>query len=354
MNVDVLIVGQGICGSLLSWNLIKQGKKVLVTDDAKPVTSSKIASGVINPVTGRRIVRTWMIEELIPFAEKTYKQFEQELNVSLIQQCNVLDFHSTLQMKEAFEKRLAEGEAYLKLHEAGKWKPYLNFIFGVGEVDPCLLIDLNVLIGAWRNQLKKSQSILEEKFDLLQLKVEADKIIYQGITAEKIIFCDGIASCSNPYFSLLPFAPNKGEALIVHIPGLPRTNILKQGISIVPWKNDDLFWVGSSYQWTFEHDQPTESFRKKTEQALKCWLKLPFTTVGHFAAVRPATIERRPFVGFHPLHSNVGIFNGMGTKGCSLAPYFAQQLAENIINGSSISPEADVQRFNRILSTRQQ
>jgi glycine/D-amino acid oxidase-like deaminating enzyme len=354
MNVDVLIVGQGICGTFLSWNLMRQGKKVLVIDDAKPVTSSKIASGVINPVTGRRIVRTWMIEDLLSFAAQKYKELENELNVPLMQQCNVLDFHSTAQMKEAFEKRLAEGETYLKSHDESKWKPYLNFIYGVGEVDPCLLIDLNLLIGAWRDQLKQSNSLLEQKFDLQQLKVEADKITYQNIAAEKIIFCDGIASYTNPYFNLLPFAPNKGEALIVHIPGLPRTNILKQGLSIVPWKDDDLFWVGSSYQWTFENDRPTEGFKVKTQQALKFWLKLPFTIVEHLAAVRPATIERKPFVGFHPLHSNVGIFNGMGTKGCSLSPYFAHHLTENIINGSPISPEADVQRFKRILSTQQQ
>jgi hypothetical protein len=69
--------------------------------------------------------------------------------------------------------------------------------------------------------------------------------------------------------------------------------------------------------------------------------KLPF---------RPATIERRPFVGFHPKHSSVGILNGMGTKGCSLAPYFAKQLADNIITKKAILPEADVSRFKKILS----
>ena len=61
-------------------------------------------------------------------------------------------------------------------------------------------------------------------------------------------------------------------------------------------------------------------------------------------------MERRPFVGFHPTHKNMGILNGMGTKGCSLAPYFAKELAEHIINNKSINPLADVQRFSKILS----
>src|SRR4051812_12146995 len=130
MVVDYIIVGQGICGTFLSWNLLKEGRSVLVIDESQPLSATKVASGVINPVTGRRIVRTWMIEDVFPFAENAYKQLEDELSVELSKQCNVLDFHSTLQMKEAFEKRLAEGETYLKHHDETKWKPFLNFIYG--------------------------------------------------------------------------------------------------------------------------------------------------------------------------------------------------------------------------------
>jgi glycine/D-amino acid oxidase-like deaminating enzyme len=349
MNVDYVVVGQGICGTFLSWNLIKQGKTVLVIDESKPFSSSKIASGIINPVTGRRIVRTWMIEDVLPLAESAYKQLELELNASFLRHCNVIDFHATQQMRDAFDERIKEGESYLKHHDESRWKPYLNFIYGVGEVDPTLLIDLNILLSKWRSKLSQANCLLEEHFDISLLNVQHDHITYKNITASKIIFCDGVSSYNNPYFSLLPFAPNKGEALIVYIPGLPRTNILKQGISIVPWQ-DDLFWVGSSFQWAFNDDKPSDGFRIKTEQSLRFWLKLPFKVVEHLAAVRPATIERRPFVGLHPIHSSVAIFNGMGTKGCSLAPYFAHEFAEHLVNQKPLTPEADVQRFKRILS----
>ena len=65
MQVDTLIIGQGLCGSFLSWNLLKAGQRVMVVDRANPYTATKVASGVINPVTGRRIVRTWEIETFI-------------------------------------------------------------------------------------------------------------------------------------------------------------------------------------------------------------------------------------------------------------------------------------------------
>jgi len=70
----------------------------------------------------------------------------------------------------------------------------------------------------------------------------------------------------------------------------------------------------------------------------------------HIASERPANLERRPFVGLHPLHKNIGILNGLGTKGCTLAPYFANELTEHLINGKTINPLADVQRFSKILS----
>jgi len=95
---------------------------------------------------------------------------------------------------------------------------------------------------------------------------------------------------------------------------------------------------------------PTEKFYKGATELLNVWLKKPYKVLAHKASVRPATLERRPFVGCHPVYSNVGILNGMGTKGSSLAPFFAHQLAQHIIYNFPVAPEADVHRFSRILS----
>src|SRR5476649_368487 len=106
MQTDHLIIGQGICGTFLSYYLHKAGKNVMVIDEPQPFSASKAASGIINPVTGRRIVRTWMIEEIMPFAVEAYTQVGNELGETLIKQSNVIDFHPTPQMKISFEKRL--------------------------------------------------------------------------------------------------------------------------------------------------------------------------------------------------------------------------------------------------------
>lgn len=349
-QVDYIIIGQGICGTMLSWNLMKAGKSVMVIDEAKPYTASKAASGVINPVTGRRIVRTWEIEKIMPFAVKAYKQLEIDLDVSLIHQTNILDFHPTPQMMLAFADRLSEETTYLREPEnADRLKLYFDFHFGVGEINPCWLIDINTVLERWRNKLKQQHALLEQRFEWNDCVVTSDQVTYSGITASAIICCEGAAGSQNPYFQLLPYALNKGEVIIAEIEGLPDTNMYKQGINLVPWK-DGLWWIGSTYEWNFTDTNPTTIFREKTEAQLKHWLKLPYRIVDHIASVRPANVERRPFVGFHPLHRTVGIFNGMGTKGCSLAPYFAAEFCNYLSEDRSLTPAADIARFTRILS----
>jgi len=208
------------------------------------------------------------------------------------------------------------------------------------------------LLPAWRRQLRSNDQLLEENFEIKHFSRSGNKIHYKDIIADKIIFCDGIESFNLPFFQFLPFAFNKGEALIVEIPGLQTQYVFKKGIVLVPLKETtaNLYWTGSNYLWDFDNAGPSVEFYEQTNQFLKNWLKIPFTIIDHKAAIRPATVERRPFVGMHPLHANIGILNGMGTKGCSLAPYFAKQLADHLVHNKEILPEADVKRFSKTLS----
>ena len=110
------------------------------------------------------------------------------------------------------------------------------------------------------------------------------------------------------------------------------------------------YWVGSSYEWNFNDALPSQGFKEKMITALDAVLKLPYEVVDHLVGIRPANTERRPFVGLHPKYPQLGICNGMGTKGCSLAPYFTHQLIAHIEQGTMIEPEADIKRFTSILS----
>jgi glycine/D-amino acid oxidase-like deaminating enzyme len=331
------------------------GLSFLVIDEERPATASRAAAGLINPVTGRRMVKTWMIDELLPFVREAYGVDPGAAGggngSGFIRPVSVVDFFPTAQMRLAFLGRYAEDPQYLRLPaDEHSWDAYFHYELGYGCIEPCYLVDIQRLLGEERKKMVELGVLRAEQFELSGLVVEGGGVRYRDVEARWVIFCDGIGSSQNAYFSRLPFAPNKGEVLVVEIPelALPDAVVFKKGMSIIPWK-EGLYWVGSSYEWSFEEPGPTKAFRERTEAVLKDWLRAPFRTVEHMASVRPATLERRPFVGLHPLYPAVGILNGMGTKGCSLAPYFARQLVELLVSGDPVRADADIGRFRKVL-----
>ena len=165
-HFDIIIVGQGISGTVLSSALMEQHQKVLVIDDGNKKAASKIASGVINPVTGRRIVKTWQIDAVMPAAVRIYKALENKLNTQIIQQCNIVNFHASEQMQKAFADRIAEDPSYLST------PPLSNTIsaafdapFGHTVIDPCWLIDVENLLHHWRQYLTEQHALVEDVFD---------------------------------------------------------------------------------------------------------------------------------------------------------------------------------------------
>lgn len=350
MHVDFLIVGQGISGTFLYHELVKAGYRVLVIDEERKNSASRVASGVINPVTGRRIVKTWLIDEIIPVIRDAYGELSSLLDIRALEELSVVDFFTTPQMVAAFQQRFANDPQYLSLPaDTHRWNDQFNNDFGFGEILPAFVANLGQILEKSRLRISEAGDLADLRFDIKNLQLVNGEVQYDEIHASRLIFCDGISCATNPWFQLLPFGGNKGEAVIVEIPDLSPHHVFKKGFSLVPWK-ENLFWLGSNYLWEFENDEPTPGFYRFAENWLRQTVRLPFTIVEHLSAIRPATLERRPFIGFHPVHQQLGIFNGMGTKGCSLAPFFARQFVQQIKTGSGLYKEADVQRFTRILS----
>jgi glycine/D-amino acid oxidase-like deaminating enzyme len=349
METDTLIVGQGLCGTWLSFWLQEAGVSFLVLDELNANSASKVASGIINPVTGRRMVKTWLADTLLPFAENSYKKIGGIVGAELIVLTDMLDFFSAPDRRLDFEKRAQQFESFLNWPaEEHDWLSQFNYPFGYGIISPVYQVAIQTMLLKWRTELMKRDCLLQGKYEPAYLIINKETIEYKDIRARRIIFCEGAAVMQHHFFNALPFAINKGEALIISVPGLSAEHLYKKTNVIAPWR-DGLFWVGSSYDREFADDKPSSSFRYQTTAWLEQFLKIPFAIEDHVAALRPTTVERRPFAGMHPHQPLVGIFNGMGTKGVSLAPYFGKQLAEHIINHHPIASEADVKRHSRVL-----
>ena len=108
----------------------------------------------------------------------------------------------------------------------------------------------------------------------------------------------------------------------------------------------DLYWVGATNAWTFDNDLPNEATKELIINELNSTISLPFEVVAHRAAVRPTVKDRRPFIGCASQQQpNVYIFNGFGTKGASLVPFWASHFVAHLLHHTPIDKEVDVKRF---------
>ena len=121
----------------MSYHLDAAGLDYKVINDPEVQSATSVASGVINPVTGRRIVQTWMIETILPFAVEQYKAIAAKLAIDIIQSAPVILLHPSVQMKESFEYRMAHENVYLFQQDPSIWTPYFKMPFGTGAIDEC-------------------------------------------------------------------------------------------------------------------------------------------------------------------------------------------------------------------------
>jgi glycine/D-amino acid oxidase-like deaminating enzyme len=412
-ETDYIIVGQGIAGSILAYLLHKNGQKVMIFDHNTEglLSSSKIAAGVINPITGRRFVKSWRIDELLPLAKRLYQELETELSIPIWHDRPILRTLKDIEEENNFLLRRTYPDY---AHYCGETTttpeasdavfssiadPVFNKFYAFAETKNGAQVNVPLLIARLHDYFIDNQMLINDLFSFDDLKIEQNYVSYKHLTAKKIIFAEGAAGTKNPYFSWLPFNLDKGELLLVRIPDLNSKTIFKNKISIVPlWdvgiqisdfggitspksqipnptsnigdvaslkpeienlksnisstspKSEtrnpkSLYWVGATNAWNFADDLPTEANKELIINELQDILNCPFEVIAHQAAVRPTVRDRRPFVGWHPKFSVLGIFNGFGTKGASLIPFFAEQFVDSLLTNKPLEKDVNINRF---------
>lgn len=349
MKVDYLIVGQGIAGTVLSYTLLQQGKKVLVVDAPHASSSSRVAGGICNPITGRKLVKTWMADDLFPLLKAFYQNLEKTLDTQFFHTRQVYrTFKSIEQQNQLLGKSALKGWDHFFDTEVDNqpYTPFLNNPLGGWQTKQGGWVDTSKLLDAYCNYLQSKNSYREEHLNYEEVQPKQDFVVWKDVEAKHLIFCQGMQGKQNPYFKNLPFRLVKGELLHIKINHPPLENIISQGIFMLPLSDTpNEYLVGATYEWQDLSSEPTEQARLKLLEKLNKWLKLPYEVLGQKAGVRPATLDRRPFIGLNPDYPQIGFFNGLGTKGVSLAPYFAQHFVGHLERHEPLQEEVDIKRY---------
>ncbi|NNE27226.1 MAG: FAD-binding oxidoreductase [Saprospiraceae bacterium] len=346
----ILIVGQGLAGTLISACLLRRGIEHYVVDNHHKNAATNAAAGLINPITGRRYVKSWMIDELLPAAIEMYTFFEELLDIHLINKRELIRSLHNPGQENDWESSIARPgyETYTSNRkDCGDYKEIVNEAFQYRGIQNAYQVNIADLISAYREYLVDKAMLITEEFDSKDINLKIAPYQFSGISFSSIIFCEGYRMMDNPYFNDLPLQPAKGEAFNIEIESFYSELILRDDIFLVPVGNNE-FWTGSEYQWQFEDDQPTQAFVDRWRPKLEALLRVNYRIVSHVAGIRPSVKGRRPLIGIHHDYPHMILFNGLGTKGTSLGPYFANHLCDHLLNTEPLMPDVDIYRFRNV------
>lgn len=290
---DAVVVGHGLAGAAVAWQLRWLGRRVLVVDAGDPDAASRVAAGLVTPATGRRRAAPWRFDEFWPAALAFYRRVEAETGRKLFD--------------ERPAARLVEGEEV--------------------ELAPAGRLDVPAYLAASR-----LGDVLTTDLDPADVVPEPDgvRLPMFGVMAGAVVFCQGWAGRTNPWFPNRPFSPAKGEVLTLRIPELvERRTLHGHGVWLAP-AGGDLFLAGSTYNRDDLTATPTAAGRCEIVGKLRQFLWLPFEVIDHRAAVRPTTVGVRPLSGVHPRYPRLAYLNGLGSKGVLMAPLLAAELVEGL------------------------
>nr|WP_299387832.1 FAD-dependent oxidoreductase [Allomuricauda sp.] len=345
--LDYLVVGLGLAGISFCETLEKAGKTFRVISDNSQ-QSSLVAGGMYNPVILKRFTLAWKAEEQLGLAMPFYVNLESKLGVKLDYKVRVLRKFASIEEQnlwfEAADKPGLENFMSTKIQE--NKNPGLHAPYGFGEVLHTGRIDTTALLSSYAEYLEKKGALQLSTFDFTHFNASSDHISYETINAKQIVFCEGYGLKNNPFFGYLPLNGTKGELLTIKAPDFKEKNVIKSGVFTIPLGND-MYRVGATYKWKDKTNIPTEEAKSQLLEKLETFLKCDFEIVNHVAGIRPTVVDRRPLVGQHPLHKNLYVLNGFGSRGVMIAPYASGQLFNHIENNQHLDTEINIQRFTK-------
>ena len=346
MEVDYIVVGQGLMGSLLSAALQRRAQRVYVFDESAKWAASPHAAGLYNPLSGRGMQPSWQAKPLFGDLLSHYQALEA-------------------QWRAHFVHPMPMYRPFLSLAEAKQWRPrpealpYIDTSVAASAADGwCCApfggiwlrkvgqVNVRALLSAARRELGRRGLFSEAAFvaDRCHLLAKGG-LDYEGLQAKAVIFCEGIGVQQNPFFAGLPLRPLAGEWLEGELAHPLPYIINRQGYT-VPLPGSRRLRIGCTYVHVKDGRQllPSPIARRQLISTYHRLCRVPLRLKRQGIAARPSTSDRRPWVGLHPKHPAIGICNGLGTKGVSLAPFVAESMCDLLLEKKSVHSEMQLLR----------
>ena len=325
-GVDWTIVGQGLAGTCLAWELWRRGVNFRIVDREAGIAASRVAAGLVNPVTGKNFEPSSMIDEFLPEAVEFYRSIEKKLGVALWHSMPILrlagneDEWAKMQVKAARGDVAVWIDRELVPDEVDGWVGGYE-IRGGGRFDVKMFVD-------------RSREFFRAEGIYHQAEVAFDR------DEKARVWCDGAAGLVNGSYGEARCA--KGEILTVRA-GWDESRIrVGAGGWLVPI-GDGCFKLGSTYEWERLDMEPSESGLERLRRIAMNLGGANFEVIAHEAGVRPILRRSEPLIG--PMPAGGWMFNGLGSKGSIYAPGMARRLSSWMLDGQAPEEHFDIRAF---------
>lgn len=345
LNADIIVIGQGLAGSLLAWQLRCFGRDVYLYDNARHHASSMVAGGLINPLTGQRLHADDNVQQLLQAARQTYRQLERECSSGLLQELPMQRFATSPLEQQRWQQRHQQTR-YQDL--IGDWlTPHsyadLNDEHGSFSQQQCARLDIPKLLDHIKQRFMTERRYRQQAISAKAINPESATL--NDLRARLIIFCEGHQVIHNPWFQGTAWDLSQGDILRF---ACQQTYafIANKRHQYVPLSNTEFHW-GASFHPRPDSILPTESGMQGLLNALQAFDRNlgKYQLQCQLSGIRPGSRDKRPVIGFHPRFPKLAIFNGFGARGSLLIPFYAAQFARVLLGQQTLDADVDCRRF---------
>lgn len=349
--MDFIIVGHGMAGAVLAQYLLGENKRIQVFENLKTNSATRVAAGIYNPVAYRKLKMAEFADVFIPEAVDFYQKVEQQTNQHFFRPLPFMKLLTSIEEQNNWQIQsgVDQNATFMSAKISNEnFNRQVKNPLGAGIVKNAGVLNTVLFIEACKKVLEESNSFSHQSFDYNQLQF-SDHIQYKNIKAKHIVFCEGIGIKNNPWFNWLPIQQFKGELIEIYAPDLPLDVVINKGVFIIPL-GEGIFKVGATHDWKNVNETPTEKGKSELLEKLDTIIQTSYKIINHKAGLRPASRDRRAYIGRHPKHPNLFVFNGLGSKGVVTAPWLARHFLQHI-DTFDWHKTFNINRFNKLYTT---
>jgi glycine/D-amino acid oxidase-like deaminating enzyme len=359
-QTDFCILGAGIAGLSLADALSQKGFSITIVDkESVAAGASGTPGGLVNPATGRRAKKVWQAENCYTAIASNLEKVQQQSNSTFYLNNGVLRpalmQKMARKMREQYEQT-AWPDGWCEWKGEGEIKeihPGISCVDGGLWLPIGLTVDVGAYLHAYSNFLKAHGTNFYLNQDTVYIRPgDYRSIDLQDTTiaCENLVFATGHTIATSPYWDWIPVNLIKGQ--VAKFRTFEEALSFDHSISSLGYmaRLDDRKTLvqGSTYEHDYEHlkpDQQGEEYLRKRLRRTLPKLEQKVETVDQWAGVRTSTPNYKPILGRHPVHDNMHLFGGLGSKGLLFGKFLADLYADHLTDNTSLYPEISIARF---------